>query len=356
MRIRFVPVAATALAAACALQSTPALAWDYEGHRVVNEVALASLPADFPAFVKEPLNAERIAWLCTEPDRWRSSPDLPTRHLNAVDHYINLEQLPRAGLTPETISSFRYEFALQFAAARVSHREQFPESEAGKDPDHTRGWIGFLPWTITEYFGKLRGDFARLKVLEDEKLGTAAEIAQTKASICELMGIMGHYVGDGSQPLHTTDHHNGWVGDNPHGYTTSKGFHSWIDSGFINRAGITSADVGSRIKPVEPFALPAPVNERDPMFAHVMNYLVAQHGFVEPLYQLDKQGALRSAVASSSIEGREFIVQRLLSGGEMLGRIWVTAWRTAAPDSFLRGQLLRKQAAAAAVHSAESAK
>jgi hypothetical protein len=66
-----------------------ASAWDYEGHRIVNQIALASLPADFPAFVREPANAERISWLCSEPDRWRSSPDLPTRHCNGIDHYFD---------------------------------------------------------------------------------------------------------------------------------------------------------------------------------------------------------------------------------------------------------------------------
>ena len=40
------------------------------------------------------------------------------------------------------------------------------------------------------------------------------------------MGVMGHYVGDGSQPLHTTVHFNGWVGDNPKGYTTKQTFHA----------------------------------------------------------------------------------------------------------------------------------
>ena len=28
-------------------------AWDYHGHRTVNQLALKSLPADFPAFVRE---------------------------------------------------------------------------------------------------------------------------------------------------------------------------------------------------------------------------------------------------------------------------------------------------------------
>ena len=31
-----------------------ALAWDYEGHRAANQLALASLPTNFPAFVRAP--------------------------------------------------------------------------------------------------------------------------------------------------------------------------------------------------------------------------------------------------------------------------------------------------------------
>jgi hypothetical protein len=48
-----------------------ARAWDYEGHRVVNQLGLASLPTNFPAFAREPAPAERIAFLAGEMDRWR---------------------------------------------------------------------------------------------------------------------------------------------------------------------------------------------------------------------------------------------------------------------------------------------
>ena len=59
MRIRNIPVAMLTLLVASA---TPfARAWDYEGHRTVNQLALAALPANFPAFVKTPAARERIA-------------------------------------------------------------------------------------------------------------------------------------------------------------------------------------------------------------------------------------------------------------------------------------------------------
>ena len=72
-------------------------AWDYEGHRIVNQLALASLPADYPAFVKTPANAERVAFLAGEPDRWKNVPDLPLKQYNGMDHYCDLELIPDAG-------------------------------------------------------------------------------------------------------------------------------------------------------------------------------------------------------------------------------------------------------------------
>ena len=70
-------------------------AWDYEGHRAINELALAALPTNFPAFALTPAARERIAFLAGEPDRWRNTPDLSLQQLNGPDHYIDLEELDR---------------------------------------------------------------------------------------------------------------------------------------------------------------------------------------------------------------------------------------------------------------------
>ena len=328
-------------AVACA---SPAAAWDYEGHCAANRIALASLPADFPAFVREPANAERIAWLSSEADRWRSTPDLPARHCNAPDHYIDLEDLARAGLDAATVSSFRYEFAAQYVRGRDAHPENFAPIDPAQNSDRTREWSGFLPWTINEYFGKLRGNFARLKVLEE--LGTPEDVAQTKASIVEMMGIMGHFLGDAAQPLHTTMHHNGWVGPNTSNYTVWRGFHSWIDSGFINRAKIELAPLTAQARPAQLLPLDPRADGRDPMFAHAMDFILVQHELVEPLYQLEAAGKLKLENNPPDPEAVEFLKARILTAGQMLGDVWLTAWRSAAPDNYLRGQLIRQKAAA----------
>lgn len=329
------------------------VAWDYHGHRIVNQLALKALPAEFPAFVQEPANAERVAFLAGEPDRWRNVPDLIMKQSGGswTDHFCDLEQLSEVGIDPATVSSFRYDFIVQFAKARAAHSDKLPPIDPSKNADHTREWPGFAPWAIAEYYTRLRSAFAYLKVLEE--LGTPEEVANAKANAVYIMGVMGHYVGDCAQPLHTTVHHNGWVGPNPNGYSTASGIHSWIDGGFIAKAGITLADVLPRVTEAKAISLAPRADGREPLFVAVMDYLIASQKKVEPLYAMDKESKFRiKDGAAPTQEGRDFITGRLLTGGEMLAAIWVTAWRSAPPDTYLRGQLIKRQEAANAAGAA----
>jgi hypothetical protein len=154
---------------------------------------------------------------------------------------------------------------------------------------------------------------------------------------------MGHYVGDGAQPLHTTKNYNGWIGENPHGYTTARTFHSWIDGGFFQKTGgISSAALVTRLKPAAFLTPPSNAGGRDAMFVNALNYLVAQHTKMEPLYELEKNGDL-NANAASSVAGRTFLENQILIAGNMLGSIWLTAWREAPPDVYLHAQLLQRK-------------
>ena len=325
-------------------------AWDYTGHRIVNQIALDALPPDFPAFVREPANAERMAFLAGEPDRWRNTPDLIMKQSGGswLDHFCDLEQLTDAGIAWDKVPSFRFDFAVQFAAGRAAHPDKFAPIDAAKNTDHTREWPGFAPWAIAEYFSRIRSGFAYLKVFEE--LGTPVEIANAKANLVYQMGVLGHYVGDCAQPLHTTIHHNGWVGPNPQGYSTGSGIHSWIDGGFMAKAGITLKELAPKVTVVQPISLAARTDGREPLFVAVMDYLIASQKLVEPLYALDQAGKFRIEGANPPTEaGRAFIVGRLLTGGEMLGAIWLTAWKSAPPDTYLRTQLLKRQAAGTTV-------
>jgi hypothetical protein len=218
-----------------ALRPFSASAWDYEGHRIVNQVALASLPKDFPSFVSETAAAERIAFLSGEPDRWRNAPDAALKHVNEPDHFFDLEDLEPHGLSVSNLTAFRHLFTVALAEGRKAHPAAVTPVVEARNQSQNRQLIGFLPWALAEQYAKLKSGFSYLKAFEDN--GTPDEIANAKQNIIYVMGVMGHFAGDAAQPLHTTRHYNGWVGPNPKGYASNTTFHSWIDGGFNNKVG-----------------------------------------------------------------------------------------------------------------------
>ncbi|MDR1010555.1 MAG: hypothetical protein LBM04_05435 [Opitutaceae bacterium] len=332
------------LASITALAALTARAWDYEGHRAINLTALASLPADAPAFLRTPEARERVGFLAGEPDRWRNSFDPSIRHINQIEHFFDIEDLDPAGIKFADLPQFRYIFVSELTLARETNPQRFPQIDPAKNKDGTRAYPGFLPWAITENYGKLKSGFSYLRAFEEHG-GTAEEIAQAKANILYVMGTMGHYVGDACQPLHVTKHFNGWAGENPNAYTRSRTIHSWIDSGFLNKTGgIDATMLVQRAKPAARLStMPNDPAGRDPIFVQVLAYMQAQLPKVEQVYIFDKAGKLTPDNPQSK-EGRAFLETQLLAGAKMLGDLWYTAFKDAGPDNYLIAQLEARKA------------
>ncbi len=322
--------------------SLTGFAWDYAGHRLVNELALQSLPAGFPAFVRTPVARERIAFLAGEPDRWRNTTELPLKHCNGPDHFFDIEDLADYQMKPEALTPFRYEFVAQLARGRAAHPEKFPALDPVKDTDHTKAFFGFLPWTINEYYAKLKSGFSYLKALEAG--GTPEEVENARQNIIYIMGVMGHFVGDSTQPLHTTRHYNGWLEENKMGYSTKRTLHAWIDGGFLRKVGLESAALAPKIHPAQAVNGGA---RPDGIFPEVVKFIVEQHKKVEPLYQLDRDGKL-SGTGADAMEGKKFLNDQLVLAGQMLGDIWLTAWQSAPADNYLKAELAKRKLASEA--------
>src|SRR6202012_401787 len=84
-----------------------------------------------------------------------------------------------------------------------------------------------------------------------EQTARHGDTKPVEAAILFYSAWLGHYVGDGSQPLHVTIQYNGWTGPNPHGYTTEHRIHAQFESVFVS-ANVKPADVAKLIaaKPV----------------------------------------------------------------------------------------------------------
>jgi hypothetical protein len=299
----------TALAAAGLLSAAAlppaARAWGNEGHRMINRLAVSTLPADTPAFLRSEAAASEIEYLGPEPDRWRSPAEPELSAAQAPEHFIDLELADALGPLPHRRLDFE---------AKVFASGQRPEK------------FGLQPWEADEVWERLKAalrEYRRLAAGPNPE--SNPDLRAVEQAAIFYAGWLGHYVGDASQPLHTTVNYNGWVGPNPNGYTTAHEIHWQFEGPFV-AANLRPTEVLAKMTP--PRAI-----EGDLFDAYVA-YLRQTATHVERVYQLEKAGGF---VGNGSVESREFTAERLAAGASMLRDMIYAAWLESArpvPDPY----------------------
>lgn len=277
-----------------------ARAWGNEGHRMINRLAAATLPFDVPAFLRTEPALSEIEYLGPEPDRWRSPAEPELSAAQAPEHFIDFEPADALGPLPH-------------------HRLDFEAKVfgAGERPEK----IGLQPWEATEVWERLKAAMREYRHLA----AAGQDTRPVEQAIIFYAGWLGHYVGDGSQPLHTTVQYNGWVGPNPNGYTTAHQIHWQFEGPFV-AANIHAPQV-------EAFMTPPHAVEGD-MFDAYVAYLRHTATYVERVYQLEKLGGFTGA---GTAESRDFTAARLAAGASMLRDMIYKAWLDSAaivPDPY----------------------
>ena len=322
------------LVGACAvaplLFSGVARGWDEDGHALITLLAHDAMPPTMPDWLRTPEVRARLVYLSSEPDRWRGQHNAHLDHVNNPDHYLDVEFLADFGLSFDTLPPLRRQFTDHLATWRASHPATEAAEKSRKDPAYLYNVPGLLPYAIAETQWKIAAGWTQLKTYEahPERV-TPVMIANARENIVYHMGILAHFIGDGSQPLHLTKHHNGWTGDNPRGYTTDKTFHAFIDDGIIRRHAISYDDLIDR-------ALPARKVSVEHYWRDTLTYLDESFKQVEPLYALEQRGDLRKE------PGKRFIEERMLAAGAMLAGAWDAACRGSHLDTFRVKRLLER--------------
>jgi hypothetical protein len=283
----------------CFFQS--AWPWGNEGHSAINRVAAEKLPSDVPAFLRNA--AEQLAYLAPEPDRWRQTSELALKRSQEPDHFINLESVQGMELPPDRYSFYR---------ALDARRRETP----GHPEDLLPERVGLQPYITIEVYERLVVAFREYRHAIFEHHNPA----YAEANAIFYAGWLGHYVGDGSNPMHTSIHHNGWIGPNPKGYTTSSTVH-WKMEGIFVAANFNQLQFADLV-PAQPQQLTHP-------FEDYLQYLQDSHGLVETAYQLEKAGGFDGEGTPAS---REFLRQRLAAGATMLRNMWYSAWLQSGED------------------------
>lgn len=290
-RTSLVVISALTVGAVPALPELPPR-WGSHGHELAARAATSVLPAEMPAFFRTA--AERLVYLDPEPDRWRDDARPEMRAAWAPDHYVNFENVPDGAL--EATDRYAYIAALQAAGV------ERPEQRAG-----------FLPFAIVERYQRLVTEWELWRRETDPGRRSWIE-----ARIVDDAGILGHFVTDGSQPLHTTVHYNGWSADapNPEGFTRDRTLHARFETDFVDRH-VTQRAVGDLVRAPSPLSGDA----RAAVFA----YLSDTHSLVEELYRLDRDVGFHPDAPVRS-ETVDFTARRLAAGARMLAVLWLSAW------------------------------
>jgi hypothetical protein len=282
------------------VQAPLAHAWGDDGHRMINRLAASSLPDDAPAFLRTQSGLNEIEYLGPEPDRWRSPAEPELNSAQAPEHFIDLELADALGPLPHK----RFDFEAKAYAA-------------GDRPDH----IGLQPWETIEVWERLKAAMRQYRKLQADHKDTQP----VESAIVFYAGWLGHYVGDGANPLHTTVQYNGWTGPNPNGYTTEHKIHYEFESPFVS-ANIHSSDIATQMTQARAI-------DGD-MFDAYVAYLRHSYTYVEKVYQLEKAGGF---VGAGSEESRAFAAERLGAGASMLRDMIYSAWIDSAqpvPDPY----------------------
>ena len=279
---------------------TPLSAWHDEGHVYIATAAVEALPEEVPAFLRDEQAARTVAHLSLDPDvqKHRDLRQLdPAEH---PQHFIDLEYLEGHPLPPT-----RPEFIT------LMH-------QLGHDPQA----VGYLPYQITELTQRLA------YALAEHRQHPESEIIRQKSLF--YAGLLAHYAGDASMPLHTSVHWDGRAERRPDGsYTAPRtGIHGKIDALPTHLAYDAIFDEPLAPMPEWDAKLAPDARPADRIMMRVQGALRVSHALLDQAYELEP--LLPPQASPGGIENAEvraFARERVRAGAELLRDLVVEAWR-----------------------------
>jgi hypothetical protein len=275
--------------------------WGARAHSVIDRTAVDLLPEDGPLFLKK--YVDYIAGTAGIPDSWRGASEAFSKIEEDPNHGWFREQFAFMKVIPRS----RYEFVLELYRENLRIRKSEPEEAKRMNVR----WTGTLPYAAAEVYGHLVAD---MRLLRRER-AAGRDTAFLEQTCAFYVAWMGHYIGDGAQPLHDTIHHDGWQGPDPKGYTRDPRIHGRFESAYVDAIGLTEQDITPR--------LGKPGHLQGDVFELILAHLDQAGGNVDAIYQMDKRGALNDP---QDHEAKEMVYSRTAAGAGMLRDLVYRAW------------------------------
>ena len=142
-------------------------AWGADGHKMINRLAAAALPADVPAFLRNGAALDTMDYLGPEPDRWKNHAEEDLSVTQSPDHFIDMEwaelvMVPCAAdgaagcpANGKDLPHKRYDYIRAVEKAAAAH----------PDLNLTAEKIGFQPWQVEEVYERLKAGLREYRKL-----------------------------------------------------------------------------------------------------------------------------------------------------------------------------------------------
>ncbi len=312
------------------LSIQPLGAWGFRGHTVANLAAVEAIGSDGPTFLKA--YKAYIGHLGPIPDTWRS----------VNEPFLRIAEDPNHGWYTESfdfikeIPRSRTEFTLRVYDEFLRVSKSDPERAKLLNIRYT----GLQAYSMMEGYERMKAGMRLYRLASGQDAGIASryrDITKMYANISPsitdakeflardvafYIGWLGHYIADAAMPLHNSKHHDGWVGDNPKGYTRDPNIHTLFESTYVDLIAVTEADL-------QPFVTKNARHLDDPWTA-ILDHMIQARDSAEEIYRLDLRGAFQDA---KNPEARKLVYTRLASGASFLRDLAYTAWiESAKPD------------------------
>lgn len=193
--------------------------------------------------------------------------------------------------------------------------------------------LGSVFYAIVEDLQLLTVQFRLWREAQEAPALDAAALQQIQENAIYTGGVLGHWITDSSQPLHTTVHSDDWDArySNPKNYQ-SKHIHGRFETVYVDRV-ITERQIAERLS-----ALRLWDDWRAAAEAHIRR----SFSHFEQVYELDRKGAFGSG--NEPPEALAFTADRLADGTALLRDAWYSAWRASKQellDTPVRTSVLR---------------
>ncbi len=272
------------IALGLAISVRPARAWWPQGHSILAAGAVRALPTEMPAWFRA--GAGQIAHDAQDPDVQKNRALAMMTEREYPQHFFDWELV---GM--ETLPPTRREFYADCAKRGVNPFD-----------------VGELPYSLAEWTQRLTMDFAEARRYPDN--------LYIRNKTLVTAGILSHYAGDATMPLHVTDDFDGHA--NPDGSSPKTGIHARVDS-LIETLNLTPESLAKN-QIIEP--LPA-------LWPGIEAQMRETYSHVEPTYALEAQlPAGQGDVATPAVAA--FALERGRAATRFTAQLFLTAWRDSA--------------------------